>query len=42
MIKKAINGIKKIYNNDKPLIIEWIMVGIISFYYFVFLYTWRY
>lgn len=31
MIKKAINGIKKIYNNDKPLIIEWIMVGIISF-----------
>ena len=30
-IKKAINGIKKIYNNDKPLIIEWIMVGIISF-----------
>ena len=25
MIKKAINGIKKIYNNDKPLIIEWII-----------------
>lgn len=31
MIKKAINwGVKK-YNNDKPLMIEWIIVGIISF-----------
>nr|WP_308668323.1 hypothetical protein [uncultured Agathobacter sp.] len=31
MIKKAINWIVKKYNNDKPLMIEWIMVGIISF-----------
>ena len=31
VIKKAINwGVKK-YNNDKPLMIEWIIVGIISF-----------
>ena len=30
MIKKQLTGLKNIYN-DKPLIIEWIMVGIISF-----------